>query len=264
VRLEDATILVVDDEAELCQIFSAWLNRKGCKVLTASNGVEALGILETTKIDVLLSDIRMPIMGGVALVRAIHQRKLSIPSIIFVSGFGDVEPREIHGLGVEALMEKPLSRKSLLDALDRSLMEREELWLTPSVEPVQEVDLTMESMEQAAATCQFQIGRGGCCFTSNRSLAEGKTIALSIRFADSAQILKVQGHVRWCDCKTLQTGISFSYIDPSCRDWVIGAIHTGSFRSYIPQCCSGCIDAPAAAEGERLTSEPDLAAFSVT
>ena len=42
-RLEEATVMVVDDEPELREIFSAWLGRKGCRVLTASNGQEEIG-----------------------------------------------------------------------------------------------------------------------------------------------------------------------------------------------------------------------------
>jgi CheY-like chemotaxis protein len=127
---------IADDELELLEIFSAWLGRSGCRVRTAPNGAEALKILLSEKIDVLLSDIRMPVMDGVTLVRRIDELGLSIPSIMFVSGYGDVMPREMYALGVERLMEKPLSRKDLLRAMDESLMDREDLWLTPSDQPM--------------------------------------------------------------------------------------------------------------------------------
>ena len=123
-KLNQATVLLVDDELELLEIFSAWLGRSGCRVLTAPNGAEALKILLAEKIDVLLSDIRMPLMDGVTLVRRINEMNLPIPSILFVSGYGDVMPREMYALGVERLMEKPLSRKELLRAMDDCLMER--------------------------------------------------------------------------------------------------------------------------------------------
>jgi CheY-like chemotaxis protein len=63
-RIEEARILVVDDELELLEIFAAWLGRSGCEVFTAPNGAEALKTLQTEKIDVLISDIRMPIMDA--------------------------------------------------------------------------------------------------------------------------------------------------------------------------------------------------------
>jgi CheY-like chemotaxis protein len=263
-RLEDAIILVVDDEPELRDIFSAWLGRKGCTVLTAANGVEALGVLEKSKVDVLISDIRMPIMGGVALLRTIYERNLFIPSIIFVSGFGDVEPREMYGLGVEALMEKPLSRKDLLAALDRSLMDREQLWLDPEPGPLEEMELALPSLEEAAATCRFQMGRGGCCFSSSRPLTEGKTVALSIQFAGDGRNFKAQGVVRWCHEATLQAGLSFTYLDPSCRDWVIAAMRDRPLRSFVPQCRWGSVEAPSAADTSGAASDSERVAEAVT
>jgi len=234
-RLEDATILVVDDEPDLLEIFSEWLEREGCTALTASNGVEALRILETSKVDVLLSDIRMPVMGGVELVRKVFESKLEVPSIVFISGFGVVHPREMYGLGVEAMIGKPVTRKHLVQVLDDTLKGRDELWLMPSAEPVQEIELAMESLEEAGATCQLQIGRGGCCFASDRPLTEGKTIGLSIEFAGDARSLKAQGTVRWFDGATSQAGVSFLYLDPSCRDWVVAASER-AYRSFIPEC----------------------------
>jgi CheY-like chemotaxis protein len=236
-KLEDATVLVVDDEKDLREIFGAWLGRKGCKVLTAANGVEALEVLDREKVDVLVSDIRMPIMGGVALVRAVNERKIAVPSIIFVSGFGDVEPREMYGLGVEMLMEKPLSRKDLLQALEESLLDRDELWRTPSAQPMQQsVALEMESLVGAIATCAFQLGRGGCCFSAGQVLEDEKTIDLSIQFELDGVCVNAQGTVRWFDNQSMRAGVSFDYLHPDCRAWTIAAMYATSCRSFIPQC----------------------------
>jgi CheY-like chemotaxis protein len=248
-KLEDATVLVVDDEKDLREIFGAWLGRKGCKVLTAANGAEALEILDRQKVDVLVSDIRMPIMGGVALVRAVNERKLAVPSIIFVSGFGDVEPREMYGLGVELLMEKPLSRNDLLRALEESLMDREELWRAPSAKPIEQaLELEFPSLAEAVATCEFQLGRGGCCFLAPKVLEEEKTIQLSIQFERSEICVKAQGTVRWYDKKSMRAGVSFNYLHQDCREWTIGAIREMTGRSFIPQC--HCETSAAAESGE--------------
>lgn len=237
VKLDEATVLIVDDELELREIFSNWLGRKGCKVLTAANGAEALKTIEIEKIDVLVSDIRMPIMGGLELVRTIYSRGLLIPSIIFVSGFGDVEPREMYGLGVELLMEKPLGRKELLDALEESLAERETLWLVPSTDPMsQSLVLEIESFKDARQSCQFQLGRGGCCFLADCSLIVDKTIDLTFYFLRESQCLKAQGKVQWQEIDGSYTGVSFDYLYPGCRKWVIAAIEDKSYRSFIPQC----------------------------
>lgn len=235
-RLENATILVVDDEPDLREIFSEWLEREGCTVLTASNGMEALSVLETGKVDLLLSDIRMPVMGGVELVRTVFERKLEVPCIIFVSGFGVINLREMYSLGVETMIEKPLSRKRLLQVLQDSLKENNELWLTPAAGPVKEIELAIGSLAEAEATCQFQMGKGGCCFANDRPLIEGEMIGLSIQFAGDGQRLYAQGTVQWFDGAASQAGVSYLYLDPSCRDWVVAAMLKRACRSFIPQC----------------------------
>ena len=236
-RLEEATVMVVDDEPELREIFSAWLGRKGCRVLTASNGQEALKTMQKEAVDVLVSDIRMPVMGGIELVRTICKMDLLIPSIIFVTGFGDVDPREMHALGVEALLEKPLERKNLLRVLDECLMAREDLWLTPLPEPAdQSVTRQLESMHNAAGICTFQLGRGGCCFAIDRPLEEEQTIELDFCFAREGLRLKAQGTVRWVSIDASHAGVAFQYVDPGCRNWVIGTIHKNTMRKFIPSC----------------------------
>ena len=64
------TILLVEDDRPLLEFFSAILRREGHEVLTAQNGLEALEIAKSRpdeRIDILLSDVAMPYMGGVRL-----------------------------------------------------------------------------------------------------------------------------------------------------------------------------------------------------
>jgi len=121
-KLASATVLVVDDEPELLEIFAGWLERSGCRVFTAANGAEALKLLEGEHVDALISDLRMPVMDGVALLRRIHTIGLAMPSLLFLSGCGDVDEREMQALGVVEFVRKPLLRLDLLGALERSLV----------------------------------------------------------------------------------------------------------------------------------------------
>jgi CheY-like chemotaxis protein len=63
-ELKDATVLIVDDEPMLLDIFSEWLQEEKCRVLTAGNGAAALEILRNHHVDVVVSDVRMPVMDG--------------------------------------------------------------------------------------------------------------------------------------------------------------------------------------------------------
>jgi CheY-like chemotaxis protein len=67
--LKHATVLIVDDEPMLLEIFSEWLQDENCGVLTAGDGAAALQILLSHDVDVIVSDIRMPVMDAILLLK---------------------------------------------------------------------------------------------------------------------------------------------------------------------------------------------------
>jgi CheY-like chemotaxis protein len=83
-KLTDARILVVDDEPILLELFEKWLRKIGCgKVFTAANGKAALSLLQLESFDLLVSDVRMPAMDGITLVRCLSEVGKTLPGIIF-------------------------------------------------------------------------------------------------------------------------------------------------------------------------------------
>jgi CheY-like chemotaxis protein len=235
-RTDQASILVVDDELELLEIFSAWLGRNGYRVFTAPNGAEALNVLRTQKVDLLLSDIRMPVMDGVTLVRTLNQMETPPPKIIFVTGYGNFSRREIFAMGVEALLDKPLSRPVLIEALDRCLLDSADKWLTPSLLPIeQRVTLQLDGLKEAAEASAFTLGHGGCCVACDLPLKEGLPVELSVRFAREGLSLEAQGTVVWVDAEQKKAGIAFDFLQPQCRSWVMAWINSEKPRSFVPQ-----------------------------
>src|SRR6266436_10382288 len=110
-HLKDATILLVDDEPDLRTIIAEWFKREGSRVLVAEDGAEALNIIQANQVDVVVSDVRMPVMDGITLLKKVKASGYK-SSVMFVSGFTDViKPRESYDLGVEAVMSKPVERK---------------------------------------------------------------------------------------------------------------------------------------------------------
>ena len=235
-RSDQASILVVDDELELLEIFSAWLGRNGYRVFTAPNGAEALNVLRTQKVDLLLSDIRMPVMDGVTLVRTLNQMETPPPKIIFVTGYGNFSRREIFAMGVEALLDKPLSRPVLIEALDRCLLDSADKWLTPSLLPIeQRVTLQLDGLKEAAEASAFTLGHGGCCVACDLPLKEGLPVELSVRFVREALTLDAQGTVVWVDAEQGNAGVAFDFLQPQCRSWVMAWINSEKPRSFVPQ-----------------------------
>jgi len=85
------TVLVVDDEPAACETLAELLVEAGYKVLTAPGGRQALDILEQqTGIDMIVSDLMMPQIDGIALTKEIRSMGLAIP-IIVITGFATIE-----------------------------------------------------------------------------------------------------------------------------------------------------------------------------
>jgi CheY-like chemotaxis protein len=82
------TILVVDDEKNIRLLYKAELEDEGYKVLTASNGLEALDVLKQETVDLVLLDIKMPEMDGPEFLRHIRQFNQTLP-IIISTAYGD-------------------------------------------------------------------------------------------------------------------------------------------------------------------------------
>lgn len=119
--MRDAAILVVDDEPMLVEIFSEWLLEEGYRVHTAGNGAVALQFLKSNRVDVIVSDIRMPVMDGIALLRSLRESGTSMPGIIFVSGYSDLSSGQATEIGAETILRKPIRRDQFLGAIETAL-----------------------------------------------------------------------------------------------------------------------------------------------
>lgn len=127
---EDATILVVDDEADLVELLQYALETAGFRVLTAHDGAEGLAIAEAEKPDLLVVDIMMPRMDGVEMTEKVRERAaLRLTPILMLTARTD-ERDEIAGLeaGADDYLPKPVSPRRLVSRVKALLrrIEREE------------------------------------------------------------------------------------------------------------------------------------------
>ena len=101
-------ILAVDDEENIRNLITYTFEEHNLEVMTAENGKAAITILENNPIDVIITDLLMPTMTGLALIREMKKRKSAIP-IIIITAYGNTEMvKEIIAEGVFRLIEKPL------------------------------------------------------------------------------------------------------------------------------------------------------------
>lgn len=120
----DKTLLIVDDSFSMRQMLRMTLLACGYRVLEASDGHAALDVLKREDVDLVITDVHMPRLDGLGLLRAIRssaQRKF-LPVIVLTTE-DDAEFRE-HGreAGARAWMVKPFSANSLTSAVQRILL----------------------------------------------------------------------------------------------------------------------------------------------
>jgi two-component system response regulator MprA len=121
-----AAILVVDDEPNMREILNHWLARAGySNVCSAGDGQEALAMCCADKFDLVISDINMPRMDGVTLLRKLRGLGQHMPAIVFVSGLDFIDRAELLDLGASAFLLKPFRRLDLMDAVELALNERQ-------------------------------------------------------------------------------------------------------------------------------------------
>jgi len=233
--ISDANILVADDEPELLDIFVQWLADAGCKSVKAANdGKEALATITEGPIDLLITDVRMPVMDGVTLVRFLAESGKPIPIIVFISGFGDVDKREMYALGVEAFLTKPCQREELLGVLENALADRSTLWHTPlDLAPRQSIVLEVDQIDETLDPNSIQLGTGGFSAVENGRVGLGK-IAFQCDIASPHQQISGQGYVRWKSQAEGKIGVEFAFIEEPGRTWLLGEIESRNPRSFIP------------------------------
>ncbi|WP_341501660.1 response regulator [Gallaecimonas sp. GXIMD4217] len=116
---------MVDDEVVFLELVSSFLTRRGFLVETAATGAEALACLAREHFDLLLCDLRLPDMDGLAVIGQIRDRHLDLP-IIVISGQGEMEDvTKALRLGVADYLVKPLPELAVLEhALEAATQKR--------------------------------------------------------------------------------------------------------------------------------------------
>ncbi len=121
-----ATLLIVDDEQSMRQLLSLVFGREGYEVRTASNGREALDLVRREPVHVIISDVKMPDMSGIDLLREVRAVAPDT-AIVMMTAFATVDTaREAFKLGADDFVQKPFDVDEL-KTIVRRVLERLEL-----------------------------------------------------------------------------------------------------------------------------------------
>jgi len=111
-------LLVVDDEHDICDFVRNFFKERNFDVKVAHNGAEAIAHVESYRPDIVLLDMRMPVLNGMETLKRIRKRDEGI-KVIMVTAVDDVaKAEEAKSHGVSEYITKPL----LLEQLERTVM----------------------------------------------------------------------------------------------------------------------------------------------
>lgn len=120
-RDEPISAVVADDVVEIQQLVAQWLRDVGCVVTCVSTGREAVRVLRSTHVDIVVTDVLMPEGDGLEVISELRKAQAST-RVLAISGGGnhlraDDCLKFARGLGAHGLLMKPFNRQQFLDAL---------------------------------------------------------------------------------------------------------------------------------------------------
>lgn len=153
-----ASLLLVDDDPSLLKLLGMRLTSEGFRVTTAESGAEALRVLHRERIDLVLSDLRMDEMDGMALFAEIQKFQPGMPVIILTAHGSIPDAVAATQQGVFGFLTKPVDRDALYKAIDEALVQS-----SPSVDEswresiVTRSPLMLRLLEQANMVAQSDV-----------------------------------------------------------------------------------------------------------
>ena len=125
--MEQMKMMLVDDEERFLSTTQKLLSRKGYDVLTASSGSQALDLLRTNNVHVVILDVKMPGMDGIDTLKAI-KRNYPLVEVIMLTGHGTVDSA-VEGLksGATDYLTKPTDVQDLLEKAEEAFSKRQTL-----------------------------------------------------------------------------------------------------------------------------------------
>ena len=187
-------ILVVDDEASIRDVLKRRLAKDGHHVEEAADGVAALAAFEQAGFDCVITDLNMPRMGGVELVRRIKERSPQAVALI-LTGFGTLDAAmEAMRQGCDDFLLKPLDNLGIIThAIERAFSRQNALLMAASARKLSEakdniLDVVIEELEGGLNQLGEQVARLGQAAAAAQSLEMAQLAA-----AVQAQLAQLRG-----------------------------------------------------------------------
>jgi CheY-like chemotaxis protein len=115
--MDGTTVLIVDDEADSCELLAALLERHGARVIQCDSAESALGVLTDIEANLLVADIAMPDIDGYELIRRVRRSNAALPAIAVSAYARPEDRRRALAAGYDGYCSKPVEAPQLLRAV---------------------------------------------------------------------------------------------------------------------------------------------------
>ena len=167
------TILIIDDDRDMCLLLKRFLTRHGYEVLEAYNGKKALELLESTEPSLVMCDFRLEDMEGNVLLGKIKERYPHLP-VIIITGYSDIKIAvEVMKMGAYDYITKPLFPDEILVTIKKALEDAERGESSPAAAVHTAPPVTGVPEQRSASTA------------TNKDKTQGVTVSGDYIFGDS-------------------------------------------------------------------------------
>jgi CheY-like chemotaxis protein/Tfp pilus assembly protein PilZ len=224
--MSQAKILLVDDARIFQEIQRDFLRFSPVSILTAHNGEEALAIMKSERPDLLVMDVNMPHMDGVACCKAIRKVPAlsSLPVILVATSSGADDMASYRDAGCNGILHKPLQRREFLNRVHSFLpaVERRE----PRV-PCR-VTVSIETRTGTFIGMSHDIAVNGLFVATDYVVDPGSEVVLSFTLPTcDDKVTVVWGRVAWCNNasvksrKSLPSGLGVEFLEITGQDGIL-------------------------------------------
>lgn len=114
-QLAGQKILIVDDDQDLLDLLAESLTAFGAIVFKASNGIQALKLINKNQLNFIFCDLKLPKMTGIELLAELKSSSNDVPDFYFFSGYSDKSEAELILLGAKGFLNKPFEIKDIIN-----------------------------------------------------------------------------------------------------------------------------------------------------
>lgn len=179
-----ARVLLVDDSLPIRELLSEYLTTRGCVVTEATDGQEAADLLEQRVFDILITDVRIPRIDGMEILKLGRRRDPPIPCIL-MTGFATVDSAvAAFNAGAYDYVEKPFKLKRIWDSMTRALDDLHSVRARSLLERIIAMHRALDSLESGSGLKPL-VDEALCC------------LCLELQTDGAWLLLEQEGHERW-------------------------------------------------------------------